>query len=49
MKLLHGGLGSRVDFTPPLLGGLPPNLRLIGIGIGFRGHGRSTLGAQALT
>lgn len=46
LLLLHGGLGSLVDFNP-ILDGLPRSLRLIGID--FRGHGRSTLGGVALT
>lgn len=46
LVLLHGGLGSLIDFAP-LLDGLPRGLRCIGID--FRGHGRSTLGTQALS
>lgn len=46
LLLLHGGLGSLVDFNT-LLDGLPPELRCIGID--FRGHGRSTLGSEALS
>lgn len=46
LVLLHGGLGGLTDFAP-LLEGLPPGLRCIGID--FRGHGRSALGTQALS
>lgn len=43
--LLHGGLGSLVDFNF-ILDGMPSGLRLLGIDL--RGHGRSTLGTAPL-
>ncbi len=43
---LHGGLGDMRDLNP-VLPALAQRLRLIGMD--FRGHGRSTLGGQALT
>lgn len=44
--LLHGGLGSRMDFAP-LAGQLAMDCRLIAID--SRGHGRSALGAATLS
>ena len=44
--LLHGGLGSRMDFAP-LAGHLAADYRLIAID--SRGHGRSALGGAALS
>lgn len=46
LLLLHGGLGHLADFNL-ILDGLPPEFRLIGID--FRGHGKSTLGTEALS
>jgi pimeloyl-ACP methyl ester carboxylesterase len=47
LVLLHGGLGSLVDFNP-ILNALPDQYHLIGIDL--RGHGKSTLGSsQQLT
>lgn len=46
MVLLHGGLGTLMDFNP-LLPFMPEGLRCIGIDL--RGHGRSTLGPHPLT
>lgn len=44
--LLHGGLGTLMDFNP-LLQRMPEGPRYIGIDL--RGHGRSTLGPHPLT
>jgi pimeloyl-ACP methyl ester carboxylesterase len=46
MALLHGGLGNLTDLNPLL----PPLLESHQlVGIDFRGHGRSTLGSEALS
>lgn len=46
LVLLHGGLGSLVDFNP-VLEQLPAGFRRIGIDL--RGHGRSTTGKRPLS
>lgn len=45
--LLHGGMGCLTDFNPLLVDGALREFRLIGMD--FRGHGRSPLGAGALS